>query len=306
LCYNFYMSFSVEVISLLLYLVQQLGIVLGVGAQTVLLVAHVIAARDGIIEKREEHVGKLVGYVLLFGLFCIISSGIAITLLHVSMGEGGIAESPAYIFKWALIAFVSLLTFLTLKHPLSHAVWQGLLGSQWYALFMLHMLAPAAYWEDMLALCLLWSVGFMFLWSVVVYSTRAHPRKPAKPEPVRAVAPPPMIKSEPVIPKPPSAPIIKIAPPPVPPAPLPVVSKEPLPMVVETKVAVSTPSMSVPSKPEPVPLAVPQKPPQKPVPQKPIEDPDAQVSLPAIRVMPQRPEQLDTQTRATVVQFSQQ
>jgi hypothetical protein len=158
----------------------------------------------------------------------------------------------------------------------------------------------------MLALYVFWSVGFMFLWSVVVYSTRAYPRKPAKPEPVRAVAPPPMIKSEPVIPKPPSAPIIKIAPPPVPPAPLPVVSKEPLPMVVETKVAVSTPSMSVPSKPEPVPLAVPQKPPQKPVPQKPIEDPDAQVSLPAIRVMPQRPEQLDTQMRATVVQFNQQ
>jgi hypothetical protein len=67
----------------------------------------------------------------------------------------------------------------------------------------------------------------------------------------------------------------------------------PLPVVIQTAVAVSTPAVPVPKKPV---LAVPQKP---------VEDPDAHVGLPTIRVMPQTPQEVERQMRASVVQFEQ-
>jgi hypothetical protein len=300
------MSFSVEIISLILFCVQQMGIMLGVGAQSIMLIAYLVSARDGVIEAKEEKFGRLLDYVLKFGLFCIILSGLAITALHISIGQEATVESPAFIFKWLLITLISVIVIAMGKRPLLHAVWQGILGSQWYALFILHMVAPLAPWEDLLALYVLWTLGFLLLWNVFVYSMRMKNRPTPQPY---AVPPPPINDKRPVIK---SIPVVvpKAPPPPPPPPPLPkpmppqtlsvVAAGASLPVVVETKTALSTPMMP-PKKPEPAVLSVPQKPP----PQKPIEDPDENPGLPTIRVMPQSIEQINQQSRPSVVQFSE-
>jgi hypothetical protein len=300
------MSFSVDVISLILYCIQQLGVVLGVGAQTVLLISFLIATRDGSIGEKEEKFGRTLVYILKLGLFFIIVSGVMITLMHLSSEEYSIIETPAFLFKWALIGVIGAVTFIVGRRPFAHFFWEGMLGANWYALFVIHVLAPLAAWADLLVLYALWSIGFILAWSALVYGMRAkHERGPTphgkdiapEPKPIIKSAPAP-IKPAPFVPPPPKP----VPPPPPPPKPvlaaaLPqkpaALTPPPLPVVIQTAVAVSTPAVPVPKKPV---LAVPQKP---------VEDPDAHVGLPTIRVMPQTPQEVERQMRASVVQFEQ-
>ena len=308
------MSFPVEMFSLILYCVQQLGVVLGVGAQTIVLVSYLITTRDGKIEQKEEQFGRVVVQVLKWGLFFIILSGALITVMHLMAGQSEIVFTPAYIFKWILIGAIATVTLMVGKHPYMHFFWEGVLGAHWYALFILHVVAPLTTWPDLLVLYVLWTVGFLLAWNAFVYTMRAPAIGAIKKlDKIKAPAEPAAKKSSGLLEDsarlfsqqapPPLSP--KPTPPPQPKVIAPVLHKPealpppPLPAVIKPAVAVGTPPT----------ISVPQKPPQKPaptVPQKPIEDPDAHLGLPTIRVMPQTQQDVDKQTRGSVVQFDQQ
>ncbi len=294
------MSFSVELVRLLLFCVQQFGIVLAVGAQTVMLISFLIATRDGVVDQKEERFSHALLFALKLGLISIIASGILITLLHLSLGEYGVVETPAFLFKWLLIGIIVAVTYRIARAPFAHFFWEGILGAHWYALFVLHVLAPLTTWVDLLILYGLWSVGFMLAWVSLVYSMRAKKERLPAPH-GKDIAPEPM-------------PIIKKETPPQPPpatpkAPEPVVLQKPqalppppLPAVVTT-VAASTPPMPPPVKPvEPPPPPV--QPAIVPVPKKPLlERLEETIGLPTIRVMPRNEQDVDRQVRPSVVQF---
>src|SRR3989344_7106254 len=134
-----------ELFPLGLYLVQQLGVMLGVGASSVLLVTYLVSMRDGVVEPAEAHFAKVVGHVLEIGLICIVLSGAVITAMHAAAEDYSIISSPAYFFKWILIAAVCAALVLRKAKPFSGLVWQGFIGATWYALFILHTIAPIAF-----------------------------------------------------------------------------------------------------------------------------------------------------------------
>ena len=283
------------------YFVQQLGVVLGVGAQTVILISYLIATRDNTVDQKEEQFGRVVVQVLKFGLYFIVISGVLITVMHFTANQAEIVYTPAFVFKWVLIFVIGTITFMVGRNPYMHFFWEGVLGSHWYALFILHVVAPLTTWPDLLVLYVLWTVGFLLAWNALVYTMRAP--KAVTIKEVEKKAPPPAPKPIPP-PKPVPPPVVAAAPPPKPaPPPLPqkpaALQSPQLPVVIKPTVAVST---------SPV-ISIPQKPPQKPappVPEKPIEDPDANPGLPTIRVMPQTQQDVDRQMRPSVVQFDQQ
>jgi hypothetical protein len=195
------MVFDVELLNLVLYCMQQLGIALGLGAQTIMLVAYVTAMRDGIIDKTEAQFLRATRRTLWVSLTLILVSGLVITALHALAGQAATVMMPAYLFKMLLIAAVVLLT--ALLHTLPETFAEGLLGGTWYALFMVHILAPVTTWANLLTLLAVWMAGFMLVWYAIVFSTRERKAatkavksseavilqksapQPAKPTPVR-------------------------------------------------------------------------------------------------------------------------
>ena len=71
-----------DLLTLGLYLVQQLGVMLGVGAATITLIAHLVSTRDGVIEPAETRFARTIERVLMVGLLCVIVSGVASVALH--------------------------------------------------------------------------------------------------------------------------------------------------------------------------------------------------------------------------------
>jgi hypothetical protein len=169
------MLFSVELLNLILYCVQQLGIALGLGAQTIMLVAFASAMRDGVIDEYEAQFLRATRNTLWVALVFIVVSGIGITVLHALAGQGATILTPTYLFKLLLIAAVIALT--ALLHTLPETFAEGLLGGTWYALFLVHILAPVTTWINLLVLFVVWLVGFNLIWYVIVFSTRE--KKPA-------------------------------------------------------------------------------------------------------------------------------
>ena len=327
------MSFSVDAVNLLLYFAQQLGVMLGVGAASILLVSYIVSMRDGRVDPEEDAFGHAVTTIQTVGLWVIMVSGLAITAMHISGGALDIVLSPAYLFKWLLIGFLFSASLFRQRSAYPHFMWEGIVGANWYALFIIHVVAPIAMWVDLIVLYVIWVVGFVLCYAAIVYAMHARParapREAQKPKPAPVVqkivekkVEEPKIVSKPIVqsvPKP--VPVAaRVTPPPPPerpkisalpehvPAPLPVIEqlrellvKMPIPkapqkppMEVPAKAA-----MSVPHKPP----AVPVKPPIKPVEQK-ITDPDENPGLPAIRVMPRTQSDVDKQNRASAVQFS--
>jgi hypothetical protein len=286
----------------------------------VILISYLLATRDNMVDQKEEQFGRAVLRVLKLGLLLIILSGAVITVIHLSLGQVLVVLTPAFLFKWVIIGILLTTTLALGKKPYPAALYEGFLGANWYALFVIHVLAPLAAWADILVIYAIWSAGFMLAWAALVSGLRAPAlaaaKKPRGHETVSAVPPPTkrpveIPKPAPVAPKPApvaaraaSAPAPKAqTPPPKPPEP-----PKPAPVVIQTP--------PVPHKPEELPApslpavarAVPPKPPVKPmeVPRKPapVTDPDENPGLPAVRVMPRSPQDIETQTRASVVQFS--
>ena len=302
-----------EQLTLGLYLVQQLGVMLGVGSAAITLVAHVVANRDGVVDAGEAKFAHTIERVLMVGLFLIISSGVGITVLHMLAGETSTIFTPAYILKWYLIAVVALPLIVGHVNPFPAIDLEGFFGAHWFALYILHIVAPIASWLDLLIAYILFVVVFHVLWGIIARSLRARvdgaPAKPAVklapavPKMAAVTVPAPVVKPTP----PPASqpkPIVVAVSPVKPPAPV-KVSATPAPHKPEELPAPhgELPKPAMPTKPA---LSVTAKPPEKPPtkPEEKIVDPDQSPSLPAIRVMPRTPEDMDKQLRASVVQFT--
>jgi hypothetical protein len=287
------MPFPVEVINLALYCVQQLGIVLGVGAETIVLIVYFLSMRDGRVEQKEEQFGHAVHRVLRWGLGLIISSGALITAVHVLLGQTEIISQPAFIMKWILVGAVLGMEAARRKQLFAHYGWEGTAAAQWYALFILHILAPVATWADLLILYCIWFAGFTAMFVSLVHvlgvpvpgyvalkpqeqkpqppAPKPAPKPVAKQEPKKA-PPPPHPRPAPVVHKP-APPVPQPKPKPIPPAtppapkPVPLPKEEPMlpkPGPMPPPPAVIAPSMSLPA----VAMKPPVKPPM-PIPQKP-------------------------------------
>lgn len=236
------MFFSADVVSLVLYCAQQLGVTLGVGAQTIMLVAYLSAMRDGIVDAKEAQFARAVRQVLNTGLVLIILSGVGITALHLMAGEAATVISAAYLFKWVLVLGVLACTLLK---SFSQKIMQGLAGGSWYALFVVHILAPVASWANLLTLYAVWMIGFGICWATLVFITQDKkgtitiktppvfiPPKPAPvvPKPIPPPPPKPIPPPPPkLIPPPPPPPKIIPPPPPKPVAPPPPLPPKPAP-----------------------------------------------------------------------------
>lgn len=325
-----------ELFPLALYLVQQLGIMLGVGSATVLLISYLTAMRDGSVDPSEARFARVVQHVLEVGLVCIVLSGAAITAMHSFAGDTSVLSSPAYVFKWLLIGFVSLALVLRRAKAFGSAVAEGLVGATWYALFILHVVAPIAFWTDLLFLYVAWVSGFLLLWVSLAKLMTARTPQVSKAV-IAAPKPAPVAVSKPIpppAPKPVAPPAPKVQQPAPPPPPIPKPEpKPPMPPVVAKPVLPVVAHAELPPIPEapsaPVVAAVPVKPPPPPAapaPQKPqelvvaqnipvptlvpqkseglIKNIDDTDQIPHVYVMPRTPEDVEKHLRSAELQFS--
>src|SRR3989344_4056117 len=161
-----------DVPNLILYSIQQLGVMFAVGAQTIILVAYLLAIRNGTVDEQEERFAKAVKRVLFVGLFFIIVSGLAITALELFAAHQPVVLSPAYLFKWCLIGFGVMLALATWGNSLPKGLLEGVVGATWSALFAVHILAPVATWPQLLMLYVVWLILFVLGWVGLVFGLR--------------------------------------------------------------------------------------------------------------------------------------
>lgn len=305
------MSLAGDLISLSVALAQEGGVLLGVGAVTLTLVAHLLALHS----KRDEWVHGYVRAALqlrAIALIVIILSGIAAIVVHVQTDTGATILTPAYLFKWLLIGILTVLHFLELKvHGYYQDALEGFEGANWYALLIVHSVAPVASWVFIGALYAAWLAAFGVVWAAFVWYLRwqGSPKAPApKPAPAPAPTPAPMPPLAPVAPKPAAAP-----------APVAVPEKKVevhpthslLPVVAELELPAPAPAPKPPaSKPEPaapkpnppVPTLQPQPLKEEFKPEVPMPDLDEK-GLPGLRVMPKRPEDIEGSSRPPIVKL---
>ncbi|MEK7612954.1 MAG: hypothetical protein AAB449_02300 [Patescibacteria group bacterium] len=315
------MSFSAELISLLLYSLQQLGVMLGVGAETIMLLAYLISMRDGTVDKTEDRFSHAVGRVLDAGLILIIVSGIGVVTTHFIAREYAILFAPVFMFKWVLIGIIVLSTVLIQNKIFSQARLEMLAGGTWYAIFIVHILAPITTWSNLILLYAVWILGFSLCWYGLTRFTRESSVEAAKPLPHQV--PPPVIKkvSSPPLP---SVALAKEGPKPIPPPPPKLVSPppKPIPPPPPPKPIAPLPKPVPPLQPARAPIVAPAAlssgpklvpplehftsagvsapvPAPAPQPKKPDESP----FLPSIRIMPKTVEDVEKHKRATMVNF---
>jgi hypothetical protein len=298
----------VEIFALGIYGVQWLGVVLGVGAEVVLLVAHLMT--------RHQHKPQWLESVpavrasQFVGLLLIVTSGVAAIAYQFLIGDTVPLFTPVFGFKWVLIGL--LIGAYLLEQRLSHgrAMLEGFAGATWFALFLVHVVAPLLVWVDLFFFYTVWIFIFSIVWGVFVllmkYTGKGSIEAP-EPIPVsQKVSPPPAPRP---IPKPAPVPVAAYTPPPPkptqpPPAPISIPKSVPMPpprapapQPAPAPVVASVPT-NLPAI-EPLELAAPHVavPPAPKVNYKPDWD-----HIPGLRIMPQRPEDVHLQNRGPVVQ----
>ncbi len=181
----------IEFAGLALFSAQQLGVMLAVGAETVLLTAYLLAIHHPDRAPRQQFL-PAVRFVQGSGLFLILLSGAGAVWLHYAAQQFDVLLAPAFLFKWALIAM--LLPAYLVEHyaKKEHAAVRGFAGASWFALFLVHTLAPVASWADLLALYVAWLLAFGFTWAgfvLVMRRTKIHfevaAPAPEQPQPPR-------------------------------------------------------------------------------------------------------------------------
>ncbi|OGC89067.1 hypothetical protein A3D70_01585 [Candidatus Adlerbacteria bacterium RIFCSPHIGHO2_02_FULL_54_18] len=273
-----------EVLYITIYVLQQLGMMLGVGSITVLLCAHLVALHRGERDSPQMSYVHAAHTALSAAFFLIILSGLAAVVYHYLGGALGTLLQPTFLFKWVLI-FVLLLAHLVQGRMQTwNIVVYGFAGGTWYALFLVHSVAPVASWETLGILYGLWIAFFGLVWTGFLlllrgglhlhFSLPAMPSLPPLPimhkKPVAVAVMSPVVQA--VVP-----PKIVLPPPPPPPP---------------------------PPKPTPLFLPVPQPIITKKIPMAPVPVFDDYGDLPALRIMPQRPEDIVRHDRPAVVKFA--
>jgi hypothetical protein len=172
--------------NLLLYCIQQLGVTLGVGAETTLLVAYLHTMRDGVADDQEKGFARAVRHVKDLGLFLIIASGIGILVVQFFNGQLNQFFTTVVFVKWSLIGIVLFMSFIVRGYTIIAGLLQGLSAGTWYALFAIHILAPTASWLQLGIFYALWLAGFTLCWSVLVFALRGKPGSAPRAAPAAA------------------------------------------------------------------------------------------------------------------------
>lgn len=171
-----------ESIALLFFLLQQLGMTLGVGSSTFALMFYIVGASDGMIDASERRFMHAVYTTLRISLFLILISGFAITGAHYFAGDFTTIFSPAYLFKWMLLLIIVVNAILMDTRTLPSAVGGAVAGGSWYALFILHTLAPQTTWTVLFVLYGLWLfifwAGFTLLRKLAIRAYQAEATTP--------------------------------------------------------------------------------------------------------------------------------
>ena len=276
-----------EFIFFVIYVAQQLGVMLGVGSMTVLLCTHLIAVHHGEQESPHASNAAAARKALYAGFFLIITSGAAAVVVHVFSGGLDVLFAPAFMFKWFLIGAALWAFFRSNQLSRWSNTLAGFAGGTWYALFLVHSLGPVTTWTTLIILYVFWLLLFLAVWAVFVWLMRKNiknagifiqtpaPKPYIPPPPPRVVVAPPSF-----VPKPPPPP-----PPPPPPRSVPPPAPRPIP----------------PPAPKPVPPPAP-----PPVEHKTgvIQDIIDHMLVPALRIMPQTPEDIGKHNRPPVVKLS--
>lgn len=160
------------VVDLILYCMQQLGVMLGVGAETIMLFAYLHAIGDGVVDEQEQGFAGAIRRILFTGIIFIILSGALITTLELAAGHQQVVFSPGFMFKWCLIGLVTFFFFSIRGTSLPAGLSEGFVGATWYALFIVHILAPMTTWGQVSALYGVWLVVFLLLWVSAVFFLR--------------------------------------------------------------------------------------------------------------------------------------
>ncbi len=197
---------------------------LGVGAQSVLLCAHLVAVHRGESESLDDTQVRAARAAQSAGLALMVCSGLVAVALHVMSNTVPVLFEPAFLFKWVLIVAATVLLFLQHARIGSHTL-LGLAGGVWFALFLVHTLAPIITWASLLVIFTAWLAGFALVWAIAVFALSGKTARPSKV----------LYTAAPVIA---AAPLPKPLPTIVAPKPAPVAMPRPAPMVVPKPVLV--------------------------------------------------------------------
>jgi hypothetical protein len=188
-------------LSLVVSLTQEIAIVIGVGALTVTLVGHLLSLHA---EKNETVFAyvRAARSIRAIALMAIIVSGGAALLVHFQTGTLGVLLAPAFLFKWLIIALLTAFHFAELQaQGYARDAVEGFEGANWYALLIVHTMAPVMGWLLMFSIYLGWLATFAVIWAGFVWLMRHHstiaPAKPGRaPNPFPAPGPVPMTASK--------------------------------------------------------------------------------------------------------------
>ena len=328
------MSAPMEILDLLFYCVQQLGIMLGVGGEIIILVAYLLDIRDAAVTPKEEHFARVVKRVVHIGLVSIILSGIGITFVHFSSLQTATVLEPAYLFKWSLIVVLVVISLLNRTISLSSGLIEGLAGGTWLALLLVHVLAPVTSWSFLGVLYAIWMLAFVVCWTAALFLMggskvfTADDKQGVLPILPKNKLAPPVAPATNYSPLPPMQPNYEVPVQEIPYAP--VVSKQPPQEYVPPpqrvtaqpalagvtfsliydeafpykKLLVDGTEMLHPHLTEEREVGIPLAPPD---PARTsivsIKESDVTEHLPAVRIMPQKPEDLETQHKGPIIKF---
>src|SRR3989344_2658516 len=119
-----------ELFSLLIYLFQQLGVMLGVGSMTLLLCTHLLAVHRREIDSPSTNYAHVAHGALSLSFFLIILSGLGAVAYHYLGGALAVLLQPAFLLvhtlgpvtSWATLGILYALWILFFA-----AVWTGFL-----------------------------------------------------------------------------------------------------------------------------------------------------------------------------------
>lgn len=246
-----------ELFALAVYSVQWLGIVLGVGAEVVLMVAHLTALH----EHKPQWLATIpaVRAVQRWGLVLIVVSGVVAVGLQALL-DPSVFLIPVFGFKWALIV-LAWSAFLASRSG-GRATIEGFAGGTWLALFVVHSVAPStATWAVLGAGYAVWLAVFGLLWTSTVYLMGRSTARVAVPapaaQPVAITPTKPAAAPRPVV-IPPHKPAVA-------PQPVAIIQPKPVAPAQPAPVRVVAPPVVAAAAPKPVVPPVVGTPPAKPV-----------------------------------------
>lgn len=174
------MALAGELLSLMVSLAQEIGIVAGAGAVTMTLVGHLLSLHAHKNETVFAYV-RAARHIRALALITIIVSGGAAMLVHVQSGTLGVFLAPAFLFTWLLIALLTVFYFAELKvEGYARDAVEGFEGANWYALLIVHTMAPVVGWMLLLSIYFGWLAVFAIIWIGFVWIMRHNSTLPPK------------------------------------------------------------------------------------------------------------------------------